>query len=113
MTIINKTFAIGDTYRGTRGELYTVTAIGTRKITGTFVYRLKDGVYDLVNQYEHPCTAPGRPVSQLAVRMLDKERHVPLISRAFDRALYEVPADAEIYTAEEVDRIDHPNRRGG
>ncbi len=35
MTIINKTFSIGDTYRGTRGELYTVTATGTRKIIGT------------------------------------------------------------------------------
>lgn len=35
MTIINKTFAIGDTYRGTRGDLFTVTATGTRKINGT------------------------------------------------------------------------------
>lgn len=35
MTIINKTFAIGDTYRGARGERYTVTATGTRKINGT------------------------------------------------------------------------------
>lgn len=39
MTIINKTFAIGDTYRGTRGDLFTVTATGTRtrtrKISGT------------------------------------------------------------------------------
>lgn len=35
MAIINKTFAIGDTYRGTRGDLFTVTATGTRKINGT------------------------------------------------------------------------------
>lgn len=35
MTIINKTFAIGDTYRGTRGDLFTVTATRTRKISGT------------------------------------------------------------------------------
>lgn len=35
MTIINKTFAIGDTYRDTRGDLFTVTATGTRKINGT------------------------------------------------------------------------------
>ena len=35
MTIINKTFAIGDTYRDTRGERYTVTATGTREINGT------------------------------------------------------------------------------
>lgn len=39
MKIINKTFSIGDTYRGTRGDLFTVTATGTRtrtrKISGT------------------------------------------------------------------------------
>ena len=36
MTIINKTFALGDTYRGTvNGELFTVTATSTRKINGT------------------------------------------------------------------------------
>ncbi len=77
---------------------------------GGFLYRLKDGVYELVNLHDHPCTAPGRPVSQLAVRALDKNNHAPLISHAFDRALYGVPKDAEIYTAEEVDKIDHPNR---
>ena len=33
MKIINKTFAIGDTYRGTRGDLFTVTATGTRTLT--------------------------------------------------------------------------------
>ena len=36
MTIINATFAIGDTYRGTvNGDLFTVTAFGTRKVIGT------------------------------------------------------------------------------
>mgnify|MGYP006864471344 FL=1 len=39
MKIINKAFTIGDTYRGTRGDLFTVTATGTRtrtrKISGT------------------------------------------------------------------------------
>ena len=34
MTIINKTFAIGDTYRGTRGDPFTVTATGPPNITG-------------------------------------------------------------------------------
>ena len=31
MTIINKTFAIGDTYRGTRGDLFTVTVTLTHE----------------------------------------------------------------------------------
>lgn len=36
MTIINKTFAIGDTYRSTvNGDLFTVVAFGTRKVIGT------------------------------------------------------------------------------
>ncbi len=35
MKIINKTFSIGDTYRGTRGDLFTVTATGTRTRTRT------------------------------------------------------------------------------
>ena len=35
MTIINKPFAIGDTYRDTRGDPFTVTSTGTRKINGT------------------------------------------------------------------------------
>lgn len=36
MTIINKSFAIGDTYRNNvSGDLFTVTATGTRKVIGT------------------------------------------------------------------------------
>lgn len=36
MTIINKTFAIGDTYRSTvNGDLFTVVGFGTRKVIGT------------------------------------------------------------------------------
>lgn len=36
MTIINKSFAIGDTYRNNvSGDFFTVTATGTRKVIGT------------------------------------------------------------------------------
>lgn len=77
-----------------------------------FVLRLKDGVYDLVHILQKPCTATGRPVSQAWAKATDKEIYFPLItSPHIGRLEYGMPADAEIYTMEEVHDIDRKKRK--
>ena len=77
-----------------------------------FVLRLKDGVYDLVHILQKPCTATGRPVSQAWAKATDKEIYFPLItSPHIGRLEYGLPADAEIYTPEEVKKIDRGNHK--
>ena len=76
------------------------------------VLRLKDGKYDLVHILQAPCTAPGRPVSQTWAKATDKKAYFPLITSAhIGRLEYGLPADAEIYTMEEVHDIDRKKRK--
>lgn len=76
-----------------------------------YYLRLKDGVYDRVNAFPAPCTAPGTPIDQRYARATDKDRYFPVITSAHDGYIFfGLPEGAEVYTAAEVAAIDHPNR---
>ncbi len=86
--------------------------LGTPSAAGAYLLRLKDGVYDRVLVLQSPCTAKGMPVSQTWARHLDKAVYCPLITSPHIGQLeYGMPADAEIYTAEEVRAIDKGSRK--
>ncbi len=77
----------------------------------THFLRLKDGVYDRVNAFSAPCTAPGTPIDQRYARAIDKDRYFPVITSAHDGYIFfGLPEGAEVYTAAEVAAIDHPSR---
>lgn len=79
----------------------------TPSAPGVFLIRLKDGVYTRVHAMQKPCTAEGTQVSQFWARHLDKEVYYPLISSPhIGRLEYNMPADYEVYTAEEIAKID-------
>lgn len=73
-----------------------------------YVLRLKDGVYERVLRAHNPCTAKGLPLMQKRARAIDKTKYIPLItSPNIGIVWYDMPDDAEIYTAEEIRTIDH------
>lgn len=72
-----------------------------------YLLRLKDGVYTRVHALQSPCTAEGTPVSQIWARHLNKEVYYPLISTPhIGRLEYGLPDGYEIYTAEEIAKVD-------